>query len=609
MRMESIKPVEIMKKLIELRTLQQGSQAENQKSKKTVRLAEPNNRLLDRQIQQLIEHPRFEGYRLTSKDVMVIVDLWRNYLHLNGHSTAWHAVCASANIPRYATVECMDYLVSLLERYIICFDSKVVGNYRANPLILQSAGYILSNDLMLRILDRDFTNDLEAVMKEKWLGDEDCFHDLKQGLDFCYNSFWDKRLVDSTGRKVVLEYPILSACLRLFKDRISGAPDSLGIKALVSQHKLDEEQLFVILMIMYHQIFSDASISESDLALSLAPDPRDRWRLQEEIGPKSHLASSGLISKDVRMTRFGVSGLIVRPEILESIGYEASKTAKAASKLSPYFQRCQPTQTLEDVILPASDKQLIYQIITKCDAEKRRSLEEWGFKGLNNKQGVVLLLYGDPGTGKTYTAGAIANELQKELITLNVPELRDKFYGETEKLIKEAFTEMRKMADEDENPPVFLLNEADQLLHTRMTSYHSSCSTVENSIQSIILEELETFPGILILTTNLETNLDQAFFRRFDLKFRFGMPDLESRKELWKLHLKKEIPGSEHIDVELLAKKYRFSGAQIALVIQNACVEAIGREENYRFLGLHDLLKYAELEQQWSHNDNKSIGF
>jgi AAA+ superfamily predicted ATPase len=609
MRMESIKPVEIMKKLIELRTLQQGSQAENQKSKKTVRLAEPNNRLLDRQIQQLIEHPRFEGYRLTSKDVMVIVDLWRNYLHLNGHSTAWHAVCASAKIPRYATVECMDYLVSLLERHIICFDSKVVGNYRANPLILQSAGYILSNDLMLRILDREFTNDLEAVMKEKWLGDEDFFHDLKQGLDFCYNSFWDKRLVDSTGRKVVLEYPILSTCLRLLKDRILSAPDSLGIKALVRQHKLNEEQLFVILMIMYHQIFSDASISESDLALSLAPDPRDRWRLQEQLGQNSHLVSSGLIGKDVRMTRFGVSGLIVRPEILESIGYEASKTAKEASKLSPYFQRCQPTQTLEDVVLPASDKQLICQIITRCDAEKRKCMEKWGFQGLNNKQGVVLLLYGDPGTGKTYTAGAIANELQKELITLNVPELRDKFYGETEKLIKEAFTEMRKMAAEDENPPVFLLNEADQLIHTRVTSYHSSCSTVENSIQSIILEELETFPGILILTTNLETNLDEAFFRRFDLKFRFALPDFENRLKLWKLFLKTDIPGSEYIDIELLAKQYRFSGAQIALVIQNACVEAIGREDKYRFLGLHDLLKYAELEQQWSQNNNKSIGF
>ncbi len=609
MRMESIKPVELMKKLIELRTLQQGSQAGNQKSKKTVRPAEPNIKLPDKQIQQLIEHPRFEGYRLTQKDVMVIVDLWRNYLHLSSHSMAWHAICASANIPRYATVECMDYLVSLLERYIICFDSKVVGNYRANPLILQSAGYILSNDLMLRILDKDFTNDLEAVMKGKWYNDADFFHDLKRGLSFCYNSFWDKRLVDSTGRKVVLEYPILSACLRLFKDRISGAPDSLGIKALVSQHKLDEEQLFVILMIMYHQIFSDASISESDLALSLAPDPRDRWRLQEELGPKSHLASSGLISKDVRMTRFGVSGLIVPPDIMDSLGYGVSSSAKDAPKLSPYFQRCQPVQTLDDVIMPPSEKKLIRQIITKCDVDKRRNLEEWGFKGLNNKQGVVLLLYGDPGTGKTYTAGAIANELQKELITLNVPELRDKFYGETEKLIKEAFTEMRKMAAEDENAPVFLLNEADQLIHKRSTSHISSCDTIENAIQSIILEELETFPGILILTTNLETNLDEAFFRRFDLKFRFALPDFENRLKLWKLFLKTDIPGSEYIDIELLAKKYRFSGAQIALVIQNACVEAIGREDKYRFLGLHDLLKYAELEQQWSHNDNKSIGF
>lgn len=609
MRIEVRTPVEILLKLIELKPAQQVSCVGNQIAPNAGCLSKPDVKRLNELVQQLITHPLFECYQLDQTDVMVIVELWRNHLDSQGLSLAWPVVCACANIQRYDVRACTEYLISLLERNIICFDAKMVANYRVNPMVLQSTAYCLSKDIMLRILGTDFKIDLEAVMKEKWLSDEDFFCDLKQSLSFCYNSFYDRRHAETMGRNPVLEYPILSACLRLLKDRIMAAPDSLGIKALFRQHKLSEEQLFIMLLVMFHQLYGDGSIAEGDLILSLAPDPNHRWQMQEQLSESSSLVSAGLISKDARMARFGVFGLIVPPDIMDSLGHEVSSSAKDAPKLSPYFQRCKPVQTLEDVILPASDRQLIRQIITKCDADKRRDLKEWGFSGQSNKEGVVMLLYGDPGTGKTYTAGAIANELQKELITLNVPELRNKYYGETERLIKKAFTEMRKMAAEDENAPVFLLNEADQLIHARSTSYTSSCDTIENSIQSIILEELETFPGILILTTNLETNLDEAFFRRFDLKFRFAFPDYESRFKLWKLYLKKEIPGSEYIDIELLAKKYKFSGAQIALVIQNACVEAIGREEKYRFLGLHDLLKYAELEQQWTDNDKKSIGF
>ena len=293
---------------------------------------------------------------------------------------------------------------------------------------------------------------------------------------------------------------------------------------------------------------------------------------------------------------------------MKSLGYSPKTSDEVTTKISSYFQKCQPKQTLDDVIIPAGDKQLISQIITKCRSDKRRDMEKWGFKIESNKQGVVLLLYGPPGTGKTFTAGAIANELHKDLISLNVPELRNKYYGETEKLVKKAFCEMHEMASETTNTPVFLLNEADQLIHKRIAST-STCSTIENSIQSIILEELETFPGILILTTNLESNLDEAFFRRFDLKFKFKQPDLDSRMKLWRLYLKKEIPGSSDIDVEWLANRYQFTGAQIALVVRNACIEAIARNGKSKRLYLQDLLKYADLEEPWGNRVNKSIGF
>ena len=287
---------------------------------------------------------------------------------------------------------------------------------------------------------------------------------------------------------------------------------------------------------------------------------------------------------------------------------DTNPESKPDAKLSPFFVKQQPSQTLADLIIPESDKLVLSQIINKCHSGQKRDLETWGFKPNSHKHGAVLLLYGAPGTGKTFTAGVIANELKRDLLILNVPELRDKYYGETEKLVKRAFCEMRELAADIDNAPVFLLNEADQLIHNRIANT-STCSTIENTIQSIILEELETFPGILILTTNFETNMDEAYFRRFDLKFKFSLPDLDSRRKLWKLYLRSEIPGSGEIDVEILAQRYQFSGAQIAMVVQNACIEAISRIGTAQKLELSDLLKYAELEQPWASKINKSIGF
>ena len=607
MKTEDIEPVEILHKLIELKPMKHDFDMEDEPetTQNTVPtdIDASNAKLINKHIRQLIKHPLFESYCLSQQDVMVIADLWQFHLELPGRGSSWISICASAKIRRYQVTECLKYITGLLERNIICFDEKIAGNYYLNPMILQSAEYTLSNDIILRIMGRDIREDLELVIKESWQNDKDFINDLRLVFDLCYSSFGELG-----SRSPVLEHPILSACLNLLKDRILAAPNNLGINALVRQNGLNEDQLFIILVVMYHQLFCDDRITEADLSLSLAPDPRFKWLQQQLLSDDSVLISSGLISREQRYHRSQVNTLGIPYEILKSLGYSPNTSDEITMKISSFFQKCQPKQTINDVIISAEDKQLISQIITKCRSDKRRDMENWGFTAESNKQGVVLLLYGAPGTGKTFTAGAIANELHRDLVTLNIPELRNKYYGETEKLIKKAFCEMREMASKDSNAPIFLLNEADQLIHKRIAST-STCSTIENSIQSIILEELESFPGILILTTNLESNLDEAFFRRFDLKFRFKLPDLDSRRNLWRMYLRKEIPGSEAIDMELLAQRYQFSGAQIAMVVQNACIEAITRNGKSKRLYLQDLLKYADLEEPWGNKVCKSIGF
>lgn len=610
MKIEGMEPVEILQKLYELKTANQFCNLEGTDDESapngiaTDKVAKPKE--FTKHIRQLITHSQFKQYKLSAQDVIVIADLWHYHLEFTGRTSGWSSICLSAKIDTYKVSDCLDYITSLLERNIISFDEKITGNYYLNPMILQSAEYTLSKEFTLRIMGRDLMADLELCLKDVWQDNQDFLHDLRLIFDLAYDSF-----AELGHRFSQLEYPILSTCLNLLKDRIISAHNSLGIKALALRYGLSENHIYIILVTLYHQLHRDDRITEPDLILSLAPDPRERWLLLKQLNDDSLLISEGLICKEPQYHKAQVCSLGISEEFLAMLGCRAKTAAKSNNKgLSPYFEKCQTKQTLDNLILPEGDKQLLTVIINKCRTDKSNELSKWGFVSDKDmtKQGLVILLYGAPGTGKTYTAGAIANELQRELVMLNVPELRNKYYGETEKQIKKAFTEMREMAVQEVNPPLFLLNEADQLIHNRIDN-SSTCGTIENTIQSIILEELETFPGILILTTNLESNMDEAFFRRFDLKLKFNLPDLDSRYRLWKMYLRTEIPGAGDIDIDRLARRYQFSGAQIAMVVHNACCEAVRRTGINKRLYLDDLLKYAELEHPWSNGISKSIGF
>lgn len=608
MKSDGITPVEILRVLMEIKPSVSPEPDFDDEDSGIEDCSSPANPAedphLNSQIRSLIRHPLFRKFYLTRRDVLVIADLWRQQLEQPGRSASWINICDSAKLPLFRVPECLKYLSGLLERGIICFDEAIQGDYLLNPLILPTARYFLSKDISLRILGRDLRLELGLTLQDVWHTDADFVGDLRRMLDMCYHSFGEH-----SNRTLMLEYPILSQCFSILRQRIQSAPETLGIKTLMRKHKLSSMQMDILMLTLYHQLGGEDKITEADLLLSLMPDPRRRQKVLQLISDTSKLVSSGLITREDRYYRTHCTCLAIPPEISTVMGYQARRTEKPKpKKLSSFFVKSQPKQTMQDLIIPDADKALLLHIISKCRTEYRSDLEQWGFGTGAAREGAVILLYGAPGTGKTFTAGAIANELHRQLVLLNVPELRDKYYGETEKLIKRSFTEMREMAQDGDAAPVFLLNEADQLIHSRVSA-DTSCERTENTVQNIILEELETFPGILILTTNLESNMDEAFFRRFDLKFRFQLPDLKSRRQLWKLYLKRDIPGSGEVDVEVLAQRYHFSGAQIALVVKNACIEAIGRKGVDKKIYLNDLLKYAELEHPWAGRYGKSIGF
>ncbi|MFQ6613078.1 MAG: ATP-binding protein, partial [Fidelibacterota bacterium] len=211
--------------------------------------------------------------------------------------------------------------------------------------------------------------------------------------------------------------------------------------------------------------------------------------------------------------------------------------------------------------------------------------------------GLLMLFYGSPGTGKTFAAGTIAHALGKKLLITDISRIQSKWVGESEKNVRRMFSVFERIVRRTDNPPVLLLNEADQFLSKRVGTMNTSVDVMYNTMQNLFLEAFERLKGVMIATTNLRDNLDLAFSRRFHLKLEFPFPGVKERSALWKLHLPETIPGSQNIEVTSLAKTYTLTGGQISIIVKNAATEAASRTGSFQKLNQKDLVKYCKIEE------------
>ena len=208
----------------------------------------------------------------------------------------------------------------------------------------------------------------------------------------------------------------------------------------------------------------------------------------------------------------------------------------------------------------------------------RNSLNDSNYRSLcqrlKSKQlptGIAVLLYGQPGTGKTESVMQIARATGRSVMHVDISATKTCWFGESEKLIKGVFTQYRRLCEKSKMKPILLFNEADAIFSKRKDSNSSSVAQTENAIQNIILEEMETLDGILIATTNLATNLDSAFERRFLFKIRFDKPTVEAKARIWC----NKLPVLTPAEAATLAAQYDFSGGEIDNVVRKVTMEEI----------------------------------
>ena len=189
----------------------------------------------------------------------------------------------------------------------------------------------------------------------------------------------------------------------------------------------------------------------------------------------------------------------------------------------------------------------------------------------NLRKGFNCLFYGAPGTGKTETALQLARATGRDIMQVDISSIRDKWYGETEKIVKSIFENYAQLVKRSPKIPILLINEADAILSVRTSigGSNPSIDKTENAIQNILLEAMENIDGIMIATTNLTCNLDSAFDRRFLYKVEFHQPSVEAKTHIWKVFL----PDLNTADARWLARSFDFSGGQIENIARKVMVD------------------------------------
>jgi hypothetical protein len=266
----------------------------------------------------------------------------------------------------------------------------------------------------------------------------------------------------------------------------------------------------------------------------------------------------------------------------------AGARAQNAAGLEHLARRIEPAVGWDDLVLPSTVSSQLRELTARA-RHRDTVLGQWGMGGSASRgTGITALFAGDSGTGKTMSAEVVAGELGFDLYVIDLSTVVDKYIGETEKNLDRIFIEADRVNG------VLLFDEADALFGKR-SEVKDARDRYANVEVAYLLQRMERFDGVAILTTNLRTNVDEAFTRRLDAIIDYPMPEEDDRRRLWLANLPPTLPRSDEIDLDFLAQRFRLSGGNI----RNVCVSAAYlAAADDRAVEMADLIRATEGEYQ-----------
>lgn len=272
------------------------------------------------------------------------------------------------------------------------------------------------------------------------------------------------------------------------------------------------------------------------------------------------------------------------------MGIEFLAHLTTAAPFKPKFSSEFPAQKLstrldwEDLVLEFESKEKIREVMNWLSFQDV-ILKEWGLEKIL-KRGYRSLFYGPPGTGKTLTASLLGKATGLDVYRIDISKVVSKYIGETEKNLANIF-------DIAENKNwILFFDEADALFGKR-TQTSDSKDRYANQEVAYLLQRIEDFPGVILLSTNLRSNIDPAFMRRFQSLIHFPIPSAPQRFSLWTRAFEK-APVVDGIDFKKVSKTYKISGGMIINVLRSCCLTAIDREE--RLIYEEDIIEGVKAE-------------
>lgn len=284
-------------------------------------------------------------------------------------------------------------------------------------------------------------------------------------------------------------------------------------------------------------------------------------------------------------------GLVEQDEIKTRIWQTCCEHTRP--DLNKLAQRIEPLATWDDLVLPEMQKAILKEIAVHVK-HRQKVYHEWGFAGKSTRGlGISAMFSGESGTGKTMASEVLANGLKLDLYRIDLSQIVNKYIGETEKNLKKVFEAA------EGSGAILLFDEADALFGKRseVKDSHDRYSNIE---VSYLLQKMEEYRGLAILTTNMKTALDRAFLRRIRFVVQFPFPDAQMRAEIWKRVFPKQTPTNA-LNLQKLSN-LNVAGGNIRNIALNAAFSAAGKggAVTMQDIQLAARNEYQKLEKQMS---------
>ncbi len=341
--------------------------------------------------------------------------------------------------------------------------------------------------------------------------------------------------------------------------------------------KYDDIHVLSLMLFIVYDYAQWAGSSDEGLTYStidnIYPDDFDVNFLREQLNDGTHpLIESGLIELKCEDGIANHNRYMLTRRCKEEllVGYVPSQSKCPPASAMKRFLKDHKEIKVKSMFYNSEEQEQIQRLCDLLSKEHLPSVQQ-RLEDAGMRKGFACLFYGAPGTGKTETVLQIARMTGRDIMQVDIAGMRDKYVGESEKNIKAVFQRYRDICKHSDVMPILLFNEADALINKRTENIAHSVDKMDNAMQNIILQEIEDLDGILIATTNLTSNLDKAFERRFLFKVEFHKPKDEIKAKLWHSMIT-DITDEEALH---LAKTYDFSGGQIENIARKHTIDYI----------------------------------